>query len=41
MLLAGDLGYMDDKQKEKVLGAGEEIERTLKALINSLEKKNA
>lgn len=41
MRLAGDLGYIDDKQKEKVLDSGKEVERMLKALINSLEKKNA
>jgi len=39
LLLAVDLGYIKKKEGEKILESVKEVERMLKALINSLEKK--
>jgi len=39
LMLAVDLGYIVEKGKDRILGLGKEVERMLKALINSLEKK--
>ncbi|RLE08780.1 hypothetical protein DRZ78_00340, partial [Candidatus Aerophobetes bacterium] len=39
LLLAVDLGYIKKKEGEEILESGKEVERMLKALINSLEKK--
>lgn len=39
LMLAVDLEYVGEKEKDKILGLGKEVERILKALINSLEKK--
>ena len=40
ILLIGDLDYISKEEKQRLLSLGQEIERMLKALINSLEKKN-
>ncbi|MEA3485881.1 MAG: four helix bundle protein [Candidatus Aerophobetes bacterium] len=39
LLLAVDLGYIKKKEGEEILESGKEVERMLKALINSLEEK--
>lgn len=39
LLLAIDLGYIDKKEGEKIKELAKEVERMLKALIDSLEKK--
>lgn len=39
LMLAVDLGYVGEKGKDKILGLGKEVERMLKALIHSLDKK--
>lgn len=39
VMLAVDLGYIKKNEREKVLELLSEVERMLKALINSLEKK--
>jgi len=38
-MIAVDLGYVDGKQKGRMLGLGKEVERMLKVLIASLQKK--
>ena len=40
ILLIGDLDYINKEEKQRLLSLGQEVERMLKALINSLEKKN-
>ena len=40
ILLTGDLDYISKEEKQRLLSLGQEVERMLKALINSLEKKN-
>lgn len=39
ILLTGDLDYISKEEKQRLLSLGQEVERMLKALINSLEKK--
>lgn len=39
LMLAKDLGYLDEKRLEYLINKDYEIERMLKALIKSLEKK--
>ena len=39
ILLIGDLDYINKEEKQRLLSLGQEVERMLKALINSLEKK--
>ena len=39
LMIAVDLGYVDGKQKGRMLGLGKEVERMLKVLIASLQKK--
>ena len=41
LLLCYDLGYMEKKQKNEILKKAKEIERMLKALIESLKNKDA
>lgn len=38
ILLAIDLGYIEEGEGEKILEASKEVERMLKGLIDSLEK---
>ncbi len=40
-LLSGDLGYIETGRLEILLGSIEEVERMLKALIKSLERKHS
>jgi four helix bundle protein len=41
LLLSYDLGYIIQENKDKLLGNAKEVERMLKALIKSLEKKDS
>jgi four helix bundle protein len=41
IMLSGDLGYVSKSDSEKVLNELAEVERMLKALIRSLEKKHS
>ena len=41
ILLAGDLGYIDAPTLEVLRNGVEEVERMLKALIKSLERKHS
>lgn len=40
ILLSSDLGYINSNDKERILTLGKEVERMLKGLITSLEKKS-
>ena len=38
-MLSSDLGYINKNDKENILNLAKEVEKMLKALITSLEKK--